>query len=69
MAVGVVPHDWKVNDSCGHEVILQKLIDAAEEILQVQRGSEEVTLKMGIHTGARGGGCHRPEVATVSTLW
>lgn len=39
-AVGVVPHDWKVNDAWGHEVILQKLINAAEEILQVQRDSE-----------------------------
>ena len=30
----------KVNDAWGHEVILQKLINAAEEILQVQRDSE-----------------------------
>ena len=50
-AVGVVPKDMEVNEAWGHQVILHRLIKAATEILQVQRDSDEVKLKMGIHTG------------------
>ncbi|CAJ1355217.1 unnamed protein product [Effrenium voratum] len=52
-AVGVIPRDIEADEALGHGVILHRLIKAATEILQVQRDaeSEEVKLKMGIHTG------------------
>jgi len=48
-AVGVSPHDQRVNERIGHRVILNRLIRAAVEILSMH--SEEVQLKMGMHTG------------------